>query len=86
MRREQLQAALQRAAEGVGLPRERFKAHSLRIGGASALLHATKDFELVKRFGRWSSDAVHAYLHDSAEQYLGLSSRMARDREAVHYT
>ena len=35
--RDALQEALQRAAEGVGLPRE----HSLRIGGASAMLYAT---------------------------------------------
>ena len=81
-----MQATLQRAAEAVGLPKERFKSHSLRIGGASALLHATREFDLVKRFGRWSSDAVHSYLHESAEQYLGLATKMARDRSSVHYT
>ena len=86
VRREHVQALLQRAAEAVGLPRERFKAHSLRIGGASALLHATGEFDLVKRFGRWNSDAVHGYLHESAQQYQGLSTKMARDRSSVHYT
>lgn len=86
VKREQVQATLQRAAEAVGLPKERFKSHSLRIGGASALLHATREFDLVKRFGRWSSDAVHSYLHESAEQYVGLATKMARDRSSVHYT
>lgn len=86
VQREKLQAVLQDAAEGVGLPRSRFKSHSLRIGGASAMLHATGQFDLVKRFGRWSSDAVHGYLHDSAEQTLQLASQMARDRSSVHYT
>ena len=76
---------LQRAAEAVGLPRERFKSHGLRIGGASAMLHATGQFDFVKRFGRWSSDAVHGYLHESAEQSLPLASQMARDRASVHY-
>ena len=86
VRREDLQRALERAAEAVGLPAARFRSHSLRIGGASALLHATGQFDLVKRFGRWSSDAVHVYLHDSAEQYEGLAEKMANDRSAVHYT
>ena len=76
---------LQRAAESVGLPRERLKSHNLRIGGASAMLHATGQFDLVKRFGRWSSDAVHGYLHESAEQSLPLASQMARGRASVHY-
>ena len=50
------------------------------------MLHATGHFDLVKRFGRWSSDAVHGYLHDSAEQSLGLAAAMARDRASIHYT
>ena len=50
------------------------------------MLHATEQFDLVKRFGRWSSDAVHIYLHDAAEQYEGLAQGMANDRSAVYYT
>ncbi len=40
----------------------------------------------MKRFGRWSSDAVHVYLHDSVKQCEGLAERMAADRSAVNYT
>ena len=50
------------------------------------MLHATGQFDLVKRFGRWSSDAVHGYLHDSAESTLLLAEKMACDKSAVHYT
>jgi hypothetical protein len=50
------------------------------------MLHATGQFDLVKRFGRWSSDAVHGYLHDSAEQSKGLATLMAKDKPSVHYT
>ena len=50
------------------------------------MLHGTRQFDLVKRFGRWSSDAVHVYLHDSAEQFQGLAKAMACDVSAVHYT
>ena len=86
VRREDLQKALERAAEAVGLPAGRFRSHSLRIGGASARLHATGQFDLVKGLGRWSSDAVPVFLHDSAEQYDGLAEKRANDRAAVHYT
>ena len=86
MQREQIQVLLQLSAIAVGLPAGRFKSHSLRIGGASAMLHSTGEFALVKRFGRWSSDAVHTYLHDSAAQSVGLAAAMSRDRSSVHYT
>ena len=37
--------------------------HSLRKGGATAMLAVTSDVETVKRFGGCKSDAVHAYLY-----------------------
>ena len=86
VRREDLQKFAEAAANQVGLPKQRFRSHSFRIGGASAMLHATGQFDLVKRFGRWSSDAVHVYLHESAHQWKGIAEKMARDRSAVHYT
>ena len=64
IKRLEIQHLLQKAAEGVGLPPDRFLSHSLRIGGATALYQATGDIELVKRLGRWTSSAVHRYLED----------------------
>ena len=84
VKREQLQAALQRAAAAEGLPPKRFKSHSLRIGGASALWHALGDAEAVKRWGRWSSNAFHGYLYDSEEQSRGVAAAMARDVATLH--
>ena len=86
LKREEVQGALQKAAEACGLPPSRFMSHSLRIGGASALYHATNDIEMVKRFGRWSSGAVHSYLWESATQYEGVAAAMAADRAVLHYT
>ena len=86
VKRKEIQALLEASARACGLPPQSFRSHSLRIGGTSALLHATGQFDLVKRFGRWSSDAVHGYLHDSAEQTLDLAKKMAEDKSAVHYT
>ena len=64
LKRLEVQHLLQKAAEGVGLQGDRYMAHSLRIGGATALYQATGDIELVKRIGRWTSSAVHRYLED----------------------
>ena len=86
LKREDAQAALQRAAEAEGLPAARFKTHSLRIGGASALWHACGEVEAVKRWGRWSSTAFHGYLWDAAEQSKGISAAMAADNATLHHT
>ena len=82
--RGEVQNVLQEAAEACGLPPTRFKSHSLRIGGASALYHAVGDMETVKRYGRWSSSAFHTYLWDSAEQSKGIAEKMAKDIASVH--
>ena len=76
--RMQVQSTLQMCALACGLPPERFQSHSLRIGGATALYQATGEIELIKRRGRWSSDAVHRYLHDElgAAVSKGIASTM----------
>jgi hypothetical protein len=50
------------------------------------MLCSTGEFELVKRFGRWSSNAVHGYLHESADMTRGLAARMGGTKAAAHYT
>jgi len=82
--RPALQEVLEHAAISQGLPPERFRLHSQRLGGATALWHITGDLAIVKRLGRWASDAVHGYLWDGAEQNRGLSDRMALDTTRIH--
>ena len=86
LKRTEVQLLLQRAAQGVGLPPERFLSHSLRIGGATALYQATADIELVKRMGRWSSSTVQRYLHDGGSTIPRISHQMAALESNVHYT
>ena len=86
LKRSQVQNVLQRAATAVGLPPERFRSHSLRIGGASAMFQATGEIELVKRTGRWSSSAVQRYLHDGEVALKGVASKMANVEQKIHYT
>ena len=58
----QVKVLLVAAAGAEGLPVDRFGSHSLRIGGASALLHAKVPIEIIKRWGRWVSDSFQRYL------------------------
>ena len=47
------------------------------------MLHDKGQFDLGKRVGRGSSDAVHGYLHEAAEQYEGLAEKVTNDRSAA---
>ena len=86
LHRSQVQQLLQEAAAACGLPAGRFMTHSLRIGGASALFHATNEIEVVKRYGRWQSGAFHRYLWNEAEQSQGRAEGMATVQATMHYT
>ena len=61
--REGVSEAFRLAAVALGYPAHLVASHSLRKGGATAMLAVTSDVETVKRFGGWKSDAVHAYLY-----------------------
>ena len=61
--REGVSEALRLAAVALGDPAHLVASHSLRKGGATAMLAVTSDVETVQRFGGWKSDAVHAYLY-----------------------
>ena len=71
-----MKALLERAAVAAGVHPDSIGTHSLRIGGASALWAAYKDSALVQRWGRWTSNAFHAYLWDAREAAKGVSDRM----------
>ena len=82
----QVKTLLERAAELEGLPVERMGTHSLRIGGASALLHEGVHIELIKRMGRWVSDSFQRYLWESTEDSRNLSRLMAHDTAPLAIT
>ena len=84
LRREYIQEVLEQAAREEGLPADRMRSHSLRIGGATALYHVYKDVELIKRYGRWSSSAFHGYLWEANEDARGLAASMAGDATTLH--
>ena len=75
---------------GPGLPNSRLKArctqagieaaqyssHSLRHGGATAASAGGVIERLIKAHGRWKSDCVRVYIHDSLQVRLSVSRAM----------
>lgn len=69
--------AVKRGARAVGLKPELYAAHSLRIGGASALAAAgMSDWQLMV-LGRWTSWTFLRYLRMDLESIVAAAARMA---------
>ena len=86
VRRSRVQTALRLAAAAEGIPAKAMGSHSLRIGGASAMYRQGYDVEAIRRFGRWSSDAVHAYLWETHDKQKGLAQRMVAEQGPLTVT
>ena len=56
-----------------GLNPDRFGAHSLRIGGATAALAAQVQPTTIRLLGRWASDVADVYMRVSREAASHLS-------------
>ena len=81
--REDISALLRVCSVALGYPPELVGSHSLRKGGATALFAATGNMELVKRFGGWKSDAVHAYLYSDLHGGEQHGTHMLRSKPAL---
>ena len=64
-----VKAALKR----IGVDPERYGSHSARRGGATAAAAQGIAMHLLKRHGRWKSDAVYAYISDSLISRLSVA-------------
>ena len=67
---------LRAAAKSSGLDPARYATHSLRRGGATALVAAGVNPETVRRFGRWLSDAWRTYVFGTTEHLGDLAAGM----------
>lgn len=56
-----LRQRIKRAVQRVGLDPTRYSGHSLRAGGATDLFVARVPYFIIKRMGRWVSDAAMIY-------------------------
>ena len=75
--RNEVQQVLCSAAVAEGADPDSVGSHSLRIGGASALWACYKDNALVRRWGRWSNDALHGYRWEARGSSRGVNDSMA---------
>ena len=83
--RDQIRRRLQRAGLALGIPADATGMHSLRSGGATAIYNATGgNVPLVKRLGRWASDAFEGYIWEDSQLTRGLSSNMLNAPWSVH--
>ena len=82
----QVKMMLANAAEECGMPPDRMGSHSLRIGGASALLHAGIQIENIMRWGRWLSNSFQRYLWEANETAQGVSRKMSDDTTTLAVT
>ena len=83
--RNEIRKLLGDAAVMHGVPYEVLGLHSLRSGGASALYQASGgNIGLVKRLGRWQSEAFEGYIWEDRELTRGLASAMIRAPWHVH--
>jgi hypothetical protein len=68
--------ALKATAETVGVPAANYSTHSLRIGGATALLAGRADSLSIKLLGRWMSNCYEQYPVQAAAATRDLAQRM----------
>lgn len=67
---------IKKAAARCGLDPMRYSTHSVRIGGATALLNAGADHLVIKLMGRWMSNAFEDYPVLSSKGTADLSRQM----------
>ncbi|POM72517.1 Hypothetical protein PHPALM_10756 [Phytophthora palmivora] len=72
----ELANTIKSAARKSGVDPDRFSTHSVRIGGATALLNAGADRLAIKVMGRWLSSAFEEYPVLTAQGSAGLSKMM----------
>ena len=87
IRRTQVTNAVKDAAVLNGKPRAEVSAHSLRSGGASAMMRASVSYDEIQAFGRWRSDVAKIYARSNHQQMQGVAARMiAAQGVRVHQT
>ena len=84
----QIREELRRIMYLIGRDGSQYGAHSLRIGGATALAFMRVPPDQIKAHGRWKSDAYERYVRERASQYMGyangICSAEVDDFEADH--
>ena len=65
--KEWFRRSIQKLCNNVGLDGKQYSGHSLRAGGATDLFLAGVPYYIIKKMGRWSSDAALIYFRKDEE-------------------
>ena len=68
----------------VGLDPSQYSGHSLRAGGATDLFTARVPYNIIKKYGRWKSDAALKYYRDDLD--VANSVSLAFGRASMNYS
>lgn len=72
----QVRDVVRRCMAAAGKPPERYGAHSLRIGAATAALAAGVEPQRIRLMGRWSSDVYEIYCRMSLQSALSVGAAL----------
>ncbi|EGZ05625.1 hypothetical protein PHYSODRAFT_348619 [Phytophthora sojae] len=75
--------ALKALATRIGVPPTRYSTHSIRAGGATALLNGRADSLSIKLLGRWMSNCYESYPVLAAQATVSLSQQMIQDDQEL---
>lgn len=70
--------AIKKAAASIGLNPRRYSGHSLRSGGATDLFEARTPYHIIKKMGRWKSDAAMRYYRSEEDVLKAVRKAFAK--------
>ena len=73
-----LRLRIKQAVALIGLDPKCYSNHSLRAGGATDLFVARVSYPIIKKMGRWKSDAALLYYRDEDDVRLAVAEAFAR--------
>ena len=83
-----LRSSLRAILSNIGRDGSAYGAHSLRIGGATAMAFCQASAEVIKDVGRWNSDAYLRYIRECRGEHMSYMTRICSadvdDMEADH--
>jgi hypothetical protein len=70
----QLRHIIKELVAAIGLDASKFSAHSLRAGGATDLFAAHVPYPIIKKMGRWASEAAMLYFRSEDEVWAAVGA------------
>ena len=86
MVRSKLRATVDLLGEGIlGFTKDDVGLHSIRSGGAMAMFLSGVSEIIIKRVGRWSSEAFLEYIREQVDTFtVGVSRKMLKNEKNYH--